>query len=136
MEQAKLDAIQAKIEKARIRQEETKKAKAQKAVATRIKVNKQSSALLPPKNPKRQSRDQNDDLEFIMDEPDPPVRTSAIAVSKQRSVLNKKDANKRSTLMNAGMSASRMRLQDQSDRRSEVSDSFRRSSTNRDLSPS
>ena len=49
----KLDAIEAKIEKARLRIEETKKQKAQKAVATRIKVNKGGPGSLPPKNPKR-----------------------------------------------------------------------------------
>ena len=70
-EQAKLDAIEAKIEKARIRQEETKKQKAQKAVATRIKLTKgPGNGSLPPKNPKRLgARDShNDDLDFVLSE--------------------------------------------------------------------
>ena len=43
-----------------------------------------------------------------MDEPKEPTR----AIGKQRSMMNKKDPHKRSTLMNAGMSASRKGLQD------------------------
>ncbi len=78
----------------------------------------------------------NDDLEFIMDEDDEP--RSATGLNKQqRSMLNKKDPHKRSTLMNAGMSASRKGLKEQ-DRRSERSDahsSFRQPSTHRDSSP-
>ena len=52
-EQAKIDAIEAKIEKARVRQEEAKKNKAKKAVETRIKLTKGPGSSLPPKNPKR-----------------------------------------------------------------------------------
>ena len=136
-EQVKLDAIEAKLEKARIRAEESKKQKANKAVAARVKVNPSKAKgnnSLPPKNPKRLGRNesQNDDLEFIMDEQKEPTR----AIGKQRSALNKKDPHKRSTLLNAGISASRKGLQDRDQsERSDAHSSFRQPSTNRDTSP-
>lgn len=106
-----------------MRQEEAKKNKAKKAVETRIKLTKAPSghgnSSLPPKNPKRfagvKQESHNDDLDFIMDDSD--KRSDSIRAgpgqSNKRSVLDKKGANKRSTLMNAGMSASRKGLQDQ-----------------------
>ena len=58
--------------------------------------------------------------------------------SSKRQMLSKKEPNKRSTLMNAGMSASRKGLQDQekSERSADNNhSSFRQPSTNRDTSP-
>lgn len=90
---------------------------------------------MPPKNPKRlgqQRESKNDDLEFIMDEYEKPQRH----VGKQRSMLVGKEKQKRSTLVNAGMSASRKGLsQDQMSERSDHHSSFRQPSTNREASP-
>ena len=104
-------------------------------MATRIKLGptKQSSGVssLPPKNPKRLGRNdsQNDDLEFIMDDQLESINTKqepTRAIGKQRSMMNKKDPHKRSTLMNAGMSASRKGLQEKDlSERSDAHSSFR-----------
>ena len=71
----KLDAIEEKIERARLRMEEKKTQKSEVARGTRPKLaagpGKQStSSLLPPKNPRRVGREQalsqNDDLLDLM----------------------------------------------------------------------
>ena len=86
---------------------------------------------LPPKNPKRLGKNdsQNDDLEFIMDDQLDSGKARlepTRSVGKQRSMLNKKDPHKRSTLMNAGMSASRKGLQEKDlSERSDAHSSFR-----------
>jgi len=46
--------------------------RAQKAVASRIKLTGKGAGQLPPKNPRRAGTRENDDIEFIMDETDPP----------------------------------------------------------------
>ena len=96
------------------------------------------NSSLPPKNPKRLGAKHSSagyDLDDIMDDEDQqPSRTPGIA--PKRNLLSKKDPSKRSTLVNAGMSASRRGLNE--DKRSERSDnqsSFRQPSTNREVSP-
>ena len=63
----------------------------------------------------------DDQLDGVSSRPEPTR-----AIGKQRSMLNKKDPHKRSTLMNAGMSASRKGLQEKDlSERSDAHSSFR-----------
>ena len=100
-------------------------------MASRIKLGPTKPGAinsLPPKNPKRLGKNdsQNDDLEFVMDEP-ARAAENVRGIGKQRSMLNKKEhAQKRSTLVNAGMSASRKGLQEKDlSERSDAHSSFR-----------